>query len=40
MEEMNDGAYYVSNGVYDCMFITTANGVVVIDAPQLLEKNR
>ncbi|MNP98796.1 Beta-lactamase type II precursor [compost metagenome] len=38
VEEMNDGAYYVSNGAYDCMFISTGNGVVVIDAPQLLEE--
>lgn len=39
VEEINDGAYYVTSGAYDTMFVRTGNGVVVVDAPPLLGEN-
>jgi glyoxylase-like metal-dependent hydrolase (beta-lactamase superfamily II) len=33
VEEIRDGVYWVSVGWYDCMFVVTGNGVVVLDAP-------
>lgn len=39
VEEMNDGAYYVTSGAYDAMFVATGNGVVVVDTPPLLGTN-
>ncbi|MEV6655050.1 MBL fold metallo-hydrolase [Streptomyces sp. NPDC051219] len=39
VEEIHDGAYYVTSGAYDCMFVATGNGVVVVDAPPLLGEN-
>ena len=39
VEEMNDGAYYVTSGAYDAMFVRTGGGVVVVDAPPLLGTN-
>ena len=32
-EEIRDGVYWVSVGWYDCMFVVTGRGVVVLDAP-------
>jgi hypothetical protein len=31
VEELADGAYYVSNGAYDAMFISTCSGVIVVN---------
>jgi hypothetical protein len=39
VEELADGAYYVSNGAYDAMFIRTGNGVIAVDAPATLGKS-
>ena len=33
LEEIRDGLYWVTNGVYNTMFLTTGEGVIVIDAP-------
>ena len=33
VEEIRDGVYWVSVGWYDCMFVVTGAGVVVLDAP-------
>ena len=39
VEELNDGVFYVTSGAYDTMFVTTGNGVVVVDTPPLLGDN-
>ena len=33
LEEIRDGLYWITNGVYNTMFLTTGEGVIVIDAP-------
>ena len=38
-KELADGVYWVSSGWYDCMFIRTGAGVVVVDAPPALGEN-
>jgi glyoxylase-like metal-dependent hydrolase (beta-lactamase superfamily II) len=35
-EEISDGAYWVTSGWYDCMFIRTGAGVIAVDAPPVL----
>ncbi|MFJ4920306.1 MBL fold metallo-hydrolase [Streptomyces sp. NPDC088725] len=39
VEEIRDGVYWVSVGWYDCMFVTTGSGVIVLDAPPALGEN-
>jgi hypothetical protein len=39
VEELADGAHYVSNGAYDAMFVRTGNGIIAVDAPLTLGKN-
>jgi glyoxylase-like metal-dependent hydrolase (beta-lactamase superfamily II) len=39
VEEVKDGLYWVTSGWYDCMFIRTGAGVVVMDAPPALGEN-
>jgi glyoxylase-like metal-dependent hydrolase (beta-lactamase superfamily II) len=39
VEELNDGVFYVTSGAYDCMFVVTGNGVVVVDTPLLVGDN-
>lgn len=36
VEELADGVHYLSNGAYDCMFVRTGGGVVLVDAPLTL----
>lgn len=36
VEELKDGVYWVTAGWYDCMFVCTGNGVIVVDAPPSL----
>jgi glyoxylase-like metal-dependent hydrolase (beta-lactamase superfamily II) len=36
VEEIGDGLYWVTDGLYQVMFLTTGEGVVVIDAPPSL----
>ena len=38
VEEINDGLYWVTEGAYQTMFLTTGEGVIVVDAPHQLEK--
>jgi len=33
VEEIKDGLYWVTEGVYNTMFLTTGEGVIVVDAP-------
>jgi len=33
VEELGDGLYWVTEGIYHAMFLTTGEGVIVIDAP-------
>jgi glyoxylase-like metal-dependent hydrolase (beta-lactamase superfamily II) len=33
VEEISDGLYWVTEGVYTTMFLTTGEGVIVVDAP-------
>ena len=33
VEELGDGLYYVTEGMYHVMFLTTGKGVIVVDAP-------
>jgi glyoxylase-like metal-dependent hydrolase (beta-lactamase superfamily II) len=33
MEEIGDGLYWVTDGTYQIMFLTTGEGVIVVDAP-------
>lgn len=35
-EEIADGIYWVTSGWYDCMFVRTGAGVIVLDAPPAL----
>jgi len=39
VKEIAHGVYWVTSGWYDCMFIRTGNGVVVVDAPPALGEN-
>src|ERR1700712_1839218 len=39
VEEIKDGVYWVTSGWYDCMFIRTGSGVIVMDAPPALGEN-
>ena len=39
VEELKDGLYWVTSGWYDCMFLRTGAGVVVVDAPPALGEN-
>jgi glyoxylase-like metal-dependent hydrolase (beta-lactamase superfamily II) len=38
-DEIGDGVYYVTSGAYDCMFVRTGSGVIVVDTPPLLGEN-
>ena len=33
VEELGDGLYWVTEGTYHVMFLTTGQGVIVVDAP-------
>jgi glyoxylase-like metal-dependent hydrolase (beta-lactamase superfamily II) len=36
VQEVKDGLYWLTDGVYACMFLTTGSGVILVDAPQSL----
>lgn len=36
VEEIQDGLYWVTNGIYQAMFLTTGEGVIAVDAPPTL----
>lgn len=39
VEEIRDGLYYVTEGVYQMMFLVTSEGVIAVDAPPTLGRN-
>jgi len=39
VEEISDGLYWVTEGVYQMMFLTTGEGVIVVDAPPTIGEN-
>jgi glyoxylase-like metal-dependent hydrolase (beta-lactamase superfamily II) len=39
VEEINSGLYYVTEGTYQIMFMTTGAGVIVVDAPPSIGEN-
>ena len=39
VEEIKDGLYWVTDGAYNTMFLTTGHGVIAIDAPPSIGKN-
>lgn len=39
VDEINDGIYWVTNGAYQSMFMTTGSGIIVVDAPPSIGPN-
>jgi glyoxylase-like metal-dependent hydrolase (beta-lactamase superfamily II) len=39
VEELDDGVYWVTEGTYQVMFVTTGAGVIVVDAPPSIGQN-
>ncbi len=39
VEEIKDGLYWVTEGAYQAMFLTTGKGVIVVDAPPSIGEN-
>jgi len=39
VEEIQDGLYWVTEGVYQTIFLTTGEGVIVVDAPPSIGEN-
>ena len=39
VEEIAGGVYWVTTGMYDCMFVRTGAGVIAVDAPPSLGEN-
>ena len=39
VEEIKDGLYWVTEGAYQAMFLTTGEGVIVVDAPPSIGQN-
>src|SRR5687767_6915129 len=39
VEEIGDGLYWVTDGLYQVMFLTTGEGVILVDAPPSLGPN-
>lgn len=39
VEELADGLYWITEGIYQMMFLTTGEGVVVVDAPPTIGAN-
>ena len=39
VEELSNGLYWVTEGVYQMMFLTTGEGVIVVDAPPSIGEN-
>ena len=39
VEEISDGLYWMTEGVYQVMFLTTGEGVIVVDAPPSIGEN-
>ncbi len=39
VEEIGDGLYWLTEGVYQTMFLTTGEGVIIVDAPPSIGEN-
>ena len=39
VEEIGDGLYWLTEGIYQVMFLTTSEGVIVVDAPPSIGEN-
>ena len=39
VQELGDGLYWVTEGTYHMMFLTTGEGVIVVDAPPSIGEN-
>ena len=39
VEEISDGLYWITEGSYQMMFLTTGEGVIVVDAPPSIGEN-
>ncbi|MGI9567409.1 MAG: MBL fold metallo-hydrolase [Nitrosopumilus sp.] len=39
VEEIKDGLYWITDGAYQAMFLTTGEGVIVVDAPPSIGQN-
>ena len=39
VEEIRDGLYWITDGAYQAMFLTTGEGVIVVDAPPSIGQN-
>lgn len=39
VEEIKDGVYWVTDGAYNTMFLTTGQGVIAVDAPPSIGQN-
>jgi len=39
VEEIKDGLYWVTDGAYQAMFLTTGQGVIAVDAPPSIGEN-
>lgn len=39
IEEIKDGLYWITDGAYQVMFLTTGEGVIVVDAPPSIGQN-
>ncbi|MDH3678289.1 MAG: hypothetical protein OEQ12_08320, partial [Nitrosopumilus sp.] len=39
VEEIRDGLYWVTDGAYNTMFLTTGQGVIAVDAPPSIGEN-
>src|SRR5262249_37793928 len=39
VQEVKDKLYWLTDGIYSCMFLSTGVGVIVVDAPQTLAPN-
>jgi len=39
VEEIKDGLYWVTEGAYNTIFLTTGEGVIVVDAPPTIGEN-
>ena len=39
VQELKDKLYWVTDGIYSCIFLSTGSGVIVVDAPQTIAPN-
>lgn len=39
VQEVKDKLYWLTDGIYSCMFLSTGSGVIVVDVPQTIAPN-